>query len=205
VHAAAAVPEAPNPPNSPAGRRLEWLTIGWNAMEVGVTVALGVAAGSLALVAFGVDSLVEIFASLVVVWHMNDRGAKQGGRRTPALRLVSVAFGLLAVSLLAGAVDGIISDRRPDSSPWGMAYLGITALVMFALASLKRRAAVGVDDDPLRAEASMTFLDGCLAVGVLAALAANATLGWWWADPAAAGIVGAAAGWAARENWKASA
>lgn len=204
MHAPETAPASRPPPDPSAGRRLEWATIAWNAIEVGVTVALGVAARSLALIAFGVDSLVEIFASLVVVWHMGGRGTRARARRAPALRLVAVAFALLAVALLAGVAHGLLAHQRPESSPWGMAYLGVTAVVMFVLAAMKRRVADGVDDEPLRAEAGMTFLDGCLAVGVLAALAANAALGWWWADPAAAGLVALVALVEARDNWKAA-
>src|SRR5437588_576891 len=95
------------------GLRLQWLTVAWNAAEVGVTVALGLAAHSLALIAFGMDSLVEIFTSLVVVWHLAGTGGRTGRRQTVALRLVSAAFVLLAGYLATSATHFVLSRQRP--------------------------------------------------------------------------------------------
>lgn len=161
-------------------------------MEVFVTVALGVAAQSVALIAFGLDSLVEIFASVVVVWHLRgDRAASERANR--ALRLVALAFFLLAALLLAGAIETLVAGRHPADSPAGIAYLAATAVVMFTLSWRKRVVSAEVDSHPLVHEARITFLDGVLATGVLLALAANAALDWWWADPVAAILVAAAA------------
>ena len=203
---AAEVPERQEPDGhadaSRQGLLLEWLTIGWNVLEVAVTVALGLAAHSLALIAFGMDSLVEVFASLVVVWHIGGGRAQTPQRRSRALRLVAVAFALLAAYLVAGSAHALLTRQRPESSPWGMAYLAVTALVMFALAHRKRVLGADLGNHPLAAEASMTFLDGCLAVGILAALAALAVFGWWWADPVAATAIAVAAIVEARGNWR---
>lgn len=166
---------------------LERLTIAWNVIEVFVTIALGVAAGSLALVAFGLDSLVEIFASAVVLWQL--RGV-EGSRTKGAMLLVSLAFFALAVALLAGAVQGIVTRHVADDSPFGAAYLGLTAVVMFALAWQKRRLGAVLGNHPLATEARITLLDGVLATGVLLALLASIAFGWWWADPLAAAGVG---------------
>ncbi len=204
------IPEHPKSPSSPDDHRgrglfLQWVTIAWNAAEVAVTVGLGLAAHSLALVAFGMDSLVEIFASLVVVWHMAEPDDAIGRRHAPALRLVALAFVLLAAYLIAGASHALLTGRRPDTSPWGMAYLAVTAVVMFTLARLKRAAGRRTGDGPFLAEASMTALDGFLALGILAALAVNAGFGWWWADPAAAAIIAVAALHEAWGNWRTAA
>jgi divalent metal cation (Fe/Co/Zn/Cd) transporter len=172
--------------------RLERLTVAWNAIEVFVTIGLGVAAGSIALVAFGLDSLVEIFASLVILWQLRAEGTETA-RTGRALRLVSVAFFALAAVLLVGAVQSLIAGRRADDSPLGVAYLAVTALVMFTLAWRKRLVARDLDNHPLVHEARITFLDGLLATGILLALVADAALGWWWADPLAAAAVGLAA------------
>lgn len=185
------------------GRTLQWLTIAWNTGEVFVTVGLGIAARSLALIAFGLDSLVEVFASLVVVWHLQPSDAAEHDRRDRrALRLVSVAFAVLATYLLVGTVRSLLGDHEADSSPAGIAYLAITACVMFGLARRKRRLGTALDSEPFLAEASMTFLDGCLATSILVALAVNAALGWWWADPLAAGLVGLVAAREAVEQWR---
>lgn len=184
------------------GRLLEWATIGWNTMEVFVTIGLGLAAHSLALVAFGLDSLVEVFASLVVIWHMHDVAeGTTWGRRRRALRLVAGAFVVLALYLLAASAHSVLRGSRAQSSPVGIAYLGLTAVVMFTLARQKKGTGEAADSDPLLAEASMTFLDGCLSTGILLALASNALWGWWWADPLAAAVVAVFCLREAREGW----
>ena len=167
--------------------RLEWTTNGWNTMEVFVTVGLGVAAGSLALIAFGLDSLVEVFASTVVIWHLRDPTADPDDERTHrALRLIAAAFWVLAAYLLVASIRGLVVRNVPEHSPVGAAFLSVTAVVMFSLAHLKRKTASTMGSEPLEKEASMTFLDGCLSVGIVAALVANIAAGWWWADAAAA-------------------
>ncbi len=182
------------------GRNLQYATIAWNAMEVFVTIGLGIAAKSLALVAFGLDSLVEVFASLVVVWHLVDHDAE--GRSNRALRLVAVAFAVLAIYLFVASVYAIWSGEVADSSPFGIAYLAMTAAVMFVLARLKRATASTIGSSPLQAEARMTFLDGCLATGILTALVLNAAFGLWWADPAAAALVALFCAREAVDNWR---
>lgn len=163
----------------------------WNAVEVFVAIGLGIAAGSLALIAFGLDSLVEIFASAVALWHL--RAAPDPQRTRRALRLVALAFFGLAVLLLAGAARDLLAGHRADDSPLGIAYLAVTAVVMFTLGVAKRRLSVVLDNHPLSHEARVTVLDGILATGILLALAANAALDWWWADPLAAAAVGVVA------------
>jgi divalent metal cation (Fe/Co/Zn/Cd) transporter len=184
------------------GLVLEYSTIAWNVAEIFVAIGLGVAAGSLALVAFGLDSMVEVFASVVVVWHLRHPDGASDRISARALRLVSIAFFALAVVLIAGVVWSVVQEYRPGESPLGVVYLAATALVMFGLAAAKRRVGVGLASDPLRAEARMTFLDGVLATGVLLSLMANAVLGWWWADVAATLLVAAAAFAEGTENWQ---
>jgi divalent metal cation (Fe/Co/Zn/Cd) transporter len=178
------------------GIRLEWATTTWNLMEVFVTIGLGLAAKSLALVAFGLDSLIEVFASTVVIWHLREGRDPASKQTRLAFRLIALAFFTLAAFLVVASLRSLILGSRPDDSVAGIAYLGLTSVVMFTLASAKRRTARPIHSGPLDAEASMTFLDGCLCLGILSALAANVLFGWWWADSSAAlGI----AGFAARE------
>jgi divalent metal cation (Fe/Co/Zn/Cd) transporter len=188
------------------GVRLEWATNGWNLMEVAVTITLGLRAGSLALIAFGLDSVVEIFASTVVIRNLRDERHDPGDRRVHrSLRLIALAFWLLAAFLAVMSIRGLVRGDRPESSPAGIAYLAITAFVMFGLARLKRVTAGRMGSETLQAEAAMTFLDGCLSTGILGALALNAALGWWWTDAAAALLV---AGFATNEgigHWRESA
>ncbi|OFW67558.1 MAG: hypothetical protein A2Z12_04175 [Actinobacteria bacterium RBG_16_68_21] len=182
---------------------LEWSTIVWNLGEVFVTVGLGIAAGSLALVAFGLDSLVEVFASLVVVWHAGKPDTAGTSARTHrALRLVAAAFAVLATLLVLGAIRVLRVHHHAGESPWGIAYLAMAAVVMFGLAIAKQRTADQNGSRPLAAEATLTMLDGILATGILTALALNTAFGWWWADPVATLLVAAACASEARENWR---
>lgn len=184
------------------GLVLEWFTIVWNLGEAVITVLLGLSAGSIALIAFGLDSLIEVFASLVVVWHVRDLDDLDLNRSRVALRLISLAFGALGISLLAGAVYRLATGALPDESPLGIAYLALAAVVMFGLAVAKRRIADRLDNEPLRAEAGITFLDGFLASGILMALVLNWVFGWWWADPLAAMVVAVVALREAVERWR---
>jgi divalent metal cation (Fe/Co/Zn/Cd) transporter len=188
----------------PAGRRralrLVWATVAWNVTEVVVSIAIGLAAGSLALVAFGFDSLFEMFASVVVIWHLKGRATR--GRTRRAIRLVAVAFGLLAVALVAGAWRVLAVGHVADETWLGIAYIGLTAIVMLTLALLKRSAARAIGSEPLAAEATLSLLDGLKALGILAALALNALLAWWWADPVATLLIAAFAAHEAVDNWR---
>lgn len=198
--------DAPTPPHPRLSRRarlLEYATIGWNAGEAVLTITLGAIAASLALVGFGTVSVIELFASVVVVWHLAPAHPSKEARRTArALRLVAIAFGALAVTIFAAAVSDLATGRQPEASPWGIAYLALTALVMFGLAAAKHRTAEALGSAPLRSEAKLTMLDGVLSTATMAGLALNAAAGWWWADPAAALVVAVAAAGEARENWE---
>ena len=136
----------------------------------------------------------------MVVWHLVDHDAR--GRSNRALRLVAVAFAVLAVYLFVASAYAIWRGEAADSSPLGIAYLAMTAVVMFVLARLKRATASAIGSLPLQAEARMTFLDGCLATGILTALTLNAAFGLWWADPAAAAVVGLFCAREAVDNWR---
>ena len=188
------------------GVYLEWGTNAWNAMEVVATVSLGVQARSLALIAFGLDSIVEIFASTVVIRNLRDVRVDPGDRRVHrALKLIALAFWLLAAFLTAASVRGLFRGDRPDTSPLGIAFLSVTAVIMFGLARLKRVTARDLGNEPLAAEAAMTFLDGCLSTGILLALVLNAWLGWWWTDATAALLVAGYATYEGLAHWRAAA
>ncbi len=174
------------------GTRLEWITVAWNLGEFVITVWLGVAAHALALIAFGLDSLIEVVASLVVIRYIARH--ETGGQAARALRMVAAAFGLLAVYLIVAAMHALASGARPSTSWGGMAYLVVAATGMFVLSWRKRLLARTAGSAPLAAEAALTFVDGCLATGVLVSLVLTTAAGWWWTDPAAALGVAAVCG-----------
>lgn len=181
---------------------LEYATIVWNIGEAVFTITIGIIAGSLALIGFGSDSVIEVFASSVVVWHVRPGHDVDRPERTRrALRLVAVAFALLGAVLAVVSIRDLITGREAGHSMAGIVYLAITAVVMFGLAVAKRRLATRLDSAPLRSEASLTFLDGVLSTLTLIGLSLNAVLDWAWADPAAALIVAVAAFNEAHANW----
>lgn len=182
---------------------LEYATIAWNVGEAVLTIALGSIAGSVALIGFGTVSIVEIFASSVVLWHLRSKGDGDSEARTGfALKLIAGAFALLSAALIVAAVNDLTTGRVAGESPWGIAYLTVTAAVMFGLAVMKRRTATELESEPLASEATVTFLDGVLSTTTLAGLALNAYAGWWWADPVAGLLVALAAMSEARTTWR---
>ncbi len=164
------------------GFALEYMTLAWNLAGIVVLGFAAVAARSVALAGFGLDSLIEIGASTVVIWELSDTSAE---RQRRGLRLIGYAFAALAVYLLAQSTVVLAAGYHPRHSVLGIIWTAVTAAVMFALASGKARTGRALDNPVLRTEGRVTMIDGILAAAVLAGLALNAGLGWWWADPAA--------------------
>jgi divalent metal cation (Fe/Co/Zn/Cd) transporter len=185
-------------------RRAQWLeyaTTVWNSTEAAVTITTGLAAHSLGLVAFGLDSCVEVFASLVVLWYL--RGVRDDVRRSGrAMRLIAIAFLLLTLYLGTEAIRGLIAGVQPSQTWLGLGFLAATVVAMFLLARAKRTTGRRLGNQPLLANASMTMLDGCLAAGILIAVFLAVQLGWWWADALAASIVAAIALHEAHDSWR---
>ncbi|MFF7125581.1 cation transporter [Streptomyces sp. NPDC008240] len=160
---------------------LEYVTLGWNVVGIVVLAVAAVAARSVALAGFGLDSLIEIGASTVVIWELSGTGED---RQRRALRLIGVGFALLAVYLLVQSTWVLISGFRPHHSPLGIAWTAVTAVVMFVLAFGKARTGAALDNPVLKTEGRVTLIDGLLAAAVLLGLVLNALAGLWWADPA---------------------
>lgn len=178
-------------PDSSAGERarlrrrgfaLEYATLGWNAVGIVVLAPAAIAAKSVALAGFGLDSAIEIGASTVVIWELSGTGET---RQRRALRLIGAAFVLLALYLLAQSTAVLAIGYHPRHSPPGIAWTAVTAAVMFALAYGKARTGAALGNPVLAAEGRVTLVDGVLSSAVLLGLSLNAALGWWWADPAA--------------------
>lgn len=164
------------------GFALEYSTLGWNLIGVVVLAITAIGARSVALAGFGLDSLIEIGASSVVIWELSGTGV---ARQRHATRLIGAAFALLAVYLGVQSTLVLATGYQPRPSAGGIVWTGLTAAVMFALALGKARTGAALGNPVLRTEGRVTLVDGILATAVLAGLVGNATLGWWWADPAA--------------------
>ena len=164
------------------GRALEWFTLGWNIIGVCVLAVLTVTASSVALIGFGLDSLIEIGASTVVLWELSGTGEI---RQRRALRMIGIAFIALAAYLLVQSTVALVTAHYPSPSVAGIVWTGVTAIVMFSLAAGKARTGRALGNPVLLTEGRVTFTDGLLAVAVLLGLLLNLVFGWWWADPVA--------------------
>jgi hypothetical protein len=164
------------------GFALEYVTLAWNLAGIVVLAIAAVAARSVALAGFALDSLIEIGASTVVIWELSGTGEE---RQRRGLRLIGYAFAALAVYLLVQSTVVLASGYHPGHSVLGIIWTSVTAAVMFALAAGKARTGRALGNPVLRTEGRVTMIDGILAAAVLLGLALNAVLGWWWADPAA--------------------
>ena len=165
-----------------AGVRAEYATLGWNVVGIVVLAIAAIAARSVALAGFGRDSLIEIGASIVVIWELSGTGQQ---RQRRALRLIGYAFAALAIYLLAQSTVVLATGSHPRPSPLGITWTAVTVVAMFTLAAGKARTGRALDNPVLRTEGRVTLIDGILAMAVLAGIVLNAALGWWWADPAA--------------------
>lgn len=168
------------------GLRLEYTTLAWNVVGSVLVLVAAVAARSVALAGFGLDSVIEIVASLVVVWQLQEMHAAE--RERQALRIIGVAFLLLAAYIAAQSVYVLASEAHPRRSLLGIIWLALTAVAMFVLAVGKRATGRALGNRVLQTEARVTVIDGLLATAVLVGLVLSA-LGWWWADPAAAFVI----------------
>jgi divalent metal cation (Fe/Co/Zn/Cd) transporter len=168
------------------GRVLEVITLAWNVVGMIVLGVAAVRAGSVALAGFGLDSLIEVGASTVVLWELSGTGE---ARRRRGLRLIAAAFLALAAYMLVQATIVFATGSHPQPSPLGITWTAITAAAMFALAAGKNHTGHALHNRVLTTEARVTVMDGLLACAVLLGLALNATIGWWWADPAAGLVI----------------
>lgn len=166
---------------------MEYLTLAWNVVGAVVLLVTAVATGSIAFAGFGVDSLIEIVASAVVVWQLH--GEAGSGRERRALRAIAIAFVLLAAYIAVQCVISLTSRSHPGHSTLGIVWLGATVIAMFALASGKRDTGRRLGNRVLETEARVTVIDGALAAAVLAGVVLNAAAGWWWADPLSALVI----------------
>lgn len=170
------------------GISLEYLTIGWNVLECMVAVAAGFMAGSVALLGFGVDSAIESASGSVLLWRLyaERRGKHVETVERAALKMVGMSFFLLAAYVTYDSVTTLAHHKQPERSLVGILLAIASLIVMPILARAKRKAAASLNSAALHADSRQTSLCAYLSAILVAGLALNATLGWWWADPAAA-------------------
>jgi hypothetical protein len=178
----AMAPDAPRAALLRRGFVLEYVTLAWNVAGIIILAIAAVSARSVALAGFGLDSLIEIGASAVVIWELSGTGED---RQRRGLRLIGYAFAALAAYLLVQSTVVLATGYHPRHSVLGIAWTSVTAVAMFALAYGKARTGAALGNPVLQTEGRVTLIDGILATAVLLGLTLNAALGWWWADPAA--------------------
>jgi divalent metal cation (Fe/Co/Zn/Cd) transporter len=183
-------------------RLLAWGGIAWHVAEFAIAVAAGVAAGSIALIGFGADSLIEAGAGFVVLWLFT--GSRLGSRAAErrAQQLVATTFFLLAAYVGVEAVRTLIGGDHPQVSWVGIGLAATTAPTMPLLARAKRRIGNKLSSSAAVKEASQTQLCAYLSVALLVGLGTNALLGWWWADPLTALAIAGVALKEGRESWR---
>lgn len=169
------------------GRWLTWATIGYNCLEGLLAVGSGLLAGSVSLIGFGVDSFIEVSASLTAVWRLHvDRDATRRERAERlAQRLIGLSFLALAGYVAVEATRSLVTRAEPDASPIGIAIAAASLVVMPLLARAKRRVASRLSSGALGAEARQTEICMYLSAILLGGLVLNAAFAWWWADPVA--------------------
>lgn len=183
-------------------RLLAWGGIGYHFIEFAIALVAGIAAGSIALIGFGADSLIEALAGFVVLWLFT--GARVGSHSAErrAQQLIAASFFILAAYVGVESIRSLVAGHEPQASWLGIGLAAFTAPTMPLLAHVKRRVGQRLQSAATVREASQTQLCAYLSVALLVGLLANAVLGWWWADPAAALVIAAVAVREGRESWR---
>ena len=188
--------------------RQKWLmavTIGWNGIEGMIAVTAGVAAGSVSLIGFGLDSSIEVSAAVILAWRLAQErrtGCKQEVDKR-AQRLIAVSFAVLALYVGLESTRDLLLADRPEESPIGIVMAALSLVGMPLLARIKLRMAPLMGSRAVEAEAKQTYLCAFMSGALLAGLSANAALGWWWADPLAGLFIAGAAGYETVHTWRA--
>jgi divalent metal cation (Fe/Co/Zn/Cd) transporter len=180
-------------------RLLAWGGNAWHLVEFGIALGAGIAASSIALVAFGFDSLIEAAAGLVIVWRFSSSSERAEHR---AQRLIAASYFVLAAYIAVESSRDLIGGHHPETSWIGVGLAAFTVVTMPLLARAKRRVGRALGSGAAVSEAGQNQICAYLSVALLAGLLLNATLGWWWADPAAALVIGAVALQEGIEGWR---
>lgn len=178
---------------------LEYASMAWMTAEAAVAITAGVIASSIALVGFGLDSVIEFFAAAIVVWQLRGEGED---RETRAVRLIGVTFFALAAYLGVQAIRDLAGHARPGQSIPGLAVTAAALILMPLLALAKRRTGRALGNRTLIADSAETAFCALTSAATLLGIGLNAWLGWWWADPAAALVIAALAAKEGLEAWE---
>jgi divalent metal cation (Fe/Co/Zn/Cd) transporter len=183
-------------------RVLSWLSLGYMSLEGAVAIVAGVLAGSVALIGFGIDSAIEGFASLVIIWRFSGHRLLSEHAEQRAQRLVAIQFFLLAPYITFEAIKALVAGEHPEASPLGIA-LSLTSLaVMPYLGRAKQRIGEAMGSVATKGEGQQNMLCAYLSAALLVGLAGNAVAGLWWLDPAVGLLIGGVALKEGIEAWQ---
>lgn len=183
-------------------RVLAWGGNAWHVVEFAIAVAAGIAAGSVALVGFGIDSVIEALAGGVVIWLFSGgRGSSHAAERR-AQQLIAASYALLVVYIAVEALRDLAGGHHPAVSWLGIGLAAFTAPTMPLLARAKRNVGRTLNSSATVSEAGQNMICAYLSIALLAGLLLNALAGWWWADPAAALLIAAVAAHEGIESWR---
>jgi divalent metal cation (Fe/Co/Zn/Cd) transporter len=183
-------------------RLLAWIGVGWHGIEAAIAVGAGIAAGSIALIGFGADSLIESVAGFVVLWLFSGARRGSGGAERRAQQLIAVSFYVLATYVAVEAIRTLVGSDQPEVSWLGIGLAAFTAATMPPLAIAKARVGEALGSSATKSESRQTMLCAYLSVGLLIGLGGNALLGWWWLDPGVALLISGVAIREGRESWR---
>jgi divalent metal cation (Fe/Co/Zn/Cd) transporter len=183
-------------------RRLAHVGLAWHGAEASIFLVLGIVAGSVALVGFGADSLVEAFAGIVVLWRLKDSRSGSATAERRAQQLIAWSFWLIAAYITVDAGRALIGGHEPDVSWLGIAFSVVTLIAMPVLARAKAGVGHQLGSSATVSESRQTMLCAYLSAALLTGLLANAALGWWWADPVTGLVIAAMAAREGREAWR---
>ena len=183
-------------------RSLAWGGNAWHLIEFGIAIGAGIAAGSIALIGFGADSLIEGLSGFVIVWLFTGSRLYSEAAERRAQQLVAASYFVLAAYVTVESVRTLIGGHHPQTSWVGIGLAAFTAPTMPLLARAKRRVGQQLNSSATVSEASQNMLCAYLSVALLVGLLLNALVGWWWADPAAALVIAGVAAREGRESWR---
>ena len=183
-------------------RLLAWGGNAWHLVEFAIAIGAGLAAGSIALIGFGFDSLVEALAGFVIIWLFSGGRGASAASETRATRLIAVSYFVLAAYIAVESVRDLLGGHHPEASWVGIGLALVTAPTMPLLARAKRNVGRELGSRATTSEAQQNMICAYLSIALLVGLGANALFGWWWADPAAALVIAAVALREGRETWR---
>jgi divalent metal cation (Fe/Co/Zn/Cd) transporter len=183
-------------------KQLAWLGVGWHGVEAAIAIGAGLIAGSIALIGFGADSLIESFAGFILLWRFAASRVTSEDAERRAQKLIAISFYVIAAYVGFEAVRSLLTGDRPEASWVGIGLAAITLVTMPPLAIAKGRIGEKLGSSATKSEGQQNMLCAYLSAALLVGLGANALFGLWWADPLTALVIAGVAVKEGRESWR---